>query len=93
MTNNEERYKFLESLKGDLPEIFKVSQVEITKQNKLDPHAGTVANFSDIAILALKADGAKCMRCWNYDVSVGKFNAHPLICKRCMAVIERSEKS
>jgi len=93
LTNNEERYKFLESLKGDLCEIFKVSQVEITKQNKLGPDASTVANFSDIAILALKADGAKCMRCWNYDVSVGKFNTHPLICKRCMAVIGEERKN
>ena len=87
MTNSEERYRFLESLKGDLCEIFKVSQVEVTKQDKVDPNISRAANFSDIAILALKADGAKCMRCWNYDVSVGEFNTHPLICKRCTAVI------
>jgi isoleucyl-tRNA synthetase len=87
LTKTEERYKFLESLKDDICEIFKVSQVEVTKQDKLDPNISRAANFSDIAILALKADGAKCMRCWNYDVSVGEFNTHPLICKRCMAVI------
>ncbi len=93
LTNSEERYRFLESLKGDLCEIFKVSQVEVTKQDKLDPNISRAANFSDIAILALKADGAKCMRCWNYDVSVGEFNTHPLICKRCMAVIGEEQKS
>ncbi|MDP3731739.1 MAG: isoleucine--tRNA ligase [Candidatus Omnitrophota bacterium] len=87
LTKTEERYKFLESLKDDLCEIFKVSQVEITKQDKIDPDADKAADFPDIAILALKADGAKCMRCWNYDFSVGGSDTHPLICKRCMAVI------
>ncbi len=87
LTNNEERYKFLTSLKSDLCEIFKVSQVEVVKQDRLDPDASKSVNFSDIAILAFKAEGAKCTRCWNYDVSVGKSETHPLICEKCMVVI------
>ncbi|MDD4894024.1 MAG: class I tRNA ligase family protein, partial [Candidatus Omnitrophica bacterium] len=87
LTNNEERYKFLASLKGDLCEIFKVSQVEIEKQDKLDSVATKAANIPDIAILASKADGIKCARCWNYDITVGESKAHSLICKRCASVI------
>jgi len=87
LTNNEERYKFLASLKGDLCEIFKVSQVEIEKQDKFDPAGVKAANIPDIAILAFKADGAKCARCWNYDISVGESDAHSTICKRCASVI------
>jgi isoleucyl-tRNA synthetase len=78
LTNNQERYKFLESLKGDLCEIFKVSQVEIINQQ--------VAG-ADIAIEVSKAQGAKCERCWNYSVSVGKNKEHSLICERCFRAI------
>lgn len=93
LTNNAERYTFLTSLKDDLCEIFKVSQVEIVKQDKSGPDAAKAANFPDISILASKAEGAKCMRCWNYDVSVGECDAHPLICKRCMVAIGEERKS
>ncbi|MDD2688696.1 MAG: isoleucine--tRNA ligase [Candidatus Omnitrophica bacterium] len=76
LTNNEDRYKFLTSLKNDLCEIFKVSQVEIIKQ-------GTIP---DVAIEAVKADGKKCVRCWNYSI-LGKNKDHPLICDRCLEAI------
>ena len=93
LTNNAERYTFLTSLKDDLCEIFKVSQVEIVKQDKFGLDAAEAANFSDISILAPKAEGAKCTRCWNYDVSVGECDTHPLICKRCMVAIGEERKS
>lgn len=87
LTNNTERYTFLTSLKDDLCEIFKVSQVEIERQDKLDPDAARVADFPDIAILAFKAGGTKCVRCWNYELTVGESKTHPLICKRCLGAI------
>ncbi len=87
LTNNAERYTLLTSLKGDLCEIFKVSQVEIEKADNLSVDTGTASIFSDIRIVASKADGEKCMRCWNYDGYVGKSGSHPLICKRCAEVI------
>jgi len=79
LTNNEERYRFLTSLKDDLCEIFKVSQVEIEKQEGSGP--------SETRVEAFKADGNKCVRCWNYVVSVGESKKHPLICKRCVEAI------
>jgi len=79
LTNNPKRYKFLQSLKADLAEIFKVSQVEI----ELDRNAP-----ADIPVITVsKAEGIKCVRCWNYSVSVGNNKDHPLICDRCLSAI------
>ena len=89
LTNNTERYKFLESLKDDICEIFKVSQVEISLDENLpdmDRQTRAVTSL-DIRIEADKADGAKCVRCWNYSVSVGDNENHPLICGKCLKAI------
>jgi len=76
LTNNTERYTVLTSLKPDLCEIFKVSQVEVIKD-------GT----KEISVEVSKADGAKCARCWNYSQAVGKHPEHPLICDNCVEAI------
>ncbi|HTZ11921.1 MAG TPA: class I tRNA ligase family protein, partial [Candidatus Margulisiibacteriota bacterium] len=76
LTNNEERYKFLSSLKSDLCEVFKVSQVEICREGQ-----------ADIAVTASKAEGVKCVRCWNYSSGVGSAKEHPLICVNCFKAI------
>ncbi len=89
LTKTEERYKFLESLKGDLCEIFKVSQVEISLDKNLpnlDRHIRAITS-PDIIIEADKAEGTKCVRCWNYSVSVGNNKNHPLICSKCLKAI------
>ncbi|MDD4909907.1 MAG: isoleucine--tRNA ligase [Candidatus Omnitrophica bacterium] len=74
LTNNEERYTFLSSLEGDLCEIFKVSQVEVKRQDDLD---------KDFAVEVDKADGIKCERCWNYSRPAETEKAGPYICARC----------
>lgn len=35
-----------------------------------------------------KAEGAKCERCWKYDVNVGKDPSHPTVCPRCAQVLD-----
>lgn len=45
--------------------------------------------FGDSSGGVLPADGEKCDRCWNYSTYVGKDDKHPLLCERCVAVIER----
>jgi isoleucyl-tRNA synthetase len=40
-------------------------------------------NFSRLGIVAAKAPGAKCPRCWHYREDVGKSEKHPEICARC----------
>lgn len=34
-----------------------------------------------------KAEGAKCERCWKYNVDVGKDASHPTVCPRCAQVL------
>jgi isoleucyl-tRNA synthetase len=88
LTNNEIRYKYLESFKSDLPEIFKASQVAIIKQDAKSANLTLSAKYPDVAIEILKAEGNKCVRCWNYSLSVGKNEAHSLICDKCVTAIE-----
>ena len=86
LTKDEIRYKYLGSLKDELLEVFKVSQVEIIKEDNLK--AGTVSKkYPDIAVEVKKASGEKCVRCWNYSEMVGKSVKHPLICEKCQVAI------
>ncbi|MCK9595138.1 MAG: hypothetical protein M0R35_05620, partial [Candidatus Omnitrophica bacterium] len=48
-------------------------------------------NYPDIAFQALKADGTKCERCWNYSQSVGRDPTHNRICDKCLAVVLSSQ--
>jgi isoleucyl-tRNA synthetase len=36
----------------------------------------------------LRAEGEKCERCWNYDVTVGRHEEHRTICQRCIEAIQ-----
>lgn len=86
LTKDEIRYKYLGSLKDELLEIFKVSQVEIIKSNSLD--TGMVSKkYPDIGVIVEKAAGKKCVRCWNYSVRVGMSSDHPLLCEKCLMAI------
>lgn len=89
LTNSEFRYTYLERLKQDLTEIFKVSQFEIKKKDILDE--GIVNEAVEIAVVVQKADGLKCLRCWNYNLTVGRDSSHPSICERCLEIIRRNE--
>ncbi|MFA5859890.1 MAG: isoleucine--tRNA ligase [Elusimicrobiota bacterium] len=41
----------------------------------------------DVMIKISKADGIKCVRCWNYSHSVSKHEDHPELCDRCHEVV------
>jgi isoleucyl-tRNA synthetase len=78
LTKTQDRYTFLQSFNIQLCEIFKVSQVKVT----LDKD-----NSEDLSVKAEKAQGTKCLRCWNYSLTVGKSQKHPLICDNCLKAI------
>lgn len=78
LTNNQERYTFLASLKEELCEIFKVSQVEIIKKD---------SGSDRVEPEVLKAEGKKCQRCWNYSLGVGNASSHPQLCENCLKAI------
>jgi isoleucyl-tRNA synthetase len=76
LTNDPGRYTVLTSLKTELCEIFKVSQVEVKKEGS-----------AEVAISAFKADGGKCVRCWNYFQNLGTDAKHPELCDNCLKAI------
>jgi isoleucyl-tRNA synthetase len=92
LTNSQIRYKYVESLREDLTEIFKVSQVTVEKKDKLE--SGSISkSCPEIAFEVKKAEGAKCVRCWNYSGSVGGSDKHPEICHKCLVAIGQGEVS
>ncbi|MDP8260646.1 MAG: isoleucine--tRNA ligase [Candidatus Gygaella obscura] len=96
LTNDEIRYKYLTSLSDGLSEIFKVSQVEIEKtsddSDKLET-LGKSSGFKDIVFVVDKADGKKCVRCWNYTLDIGNDAEHKEICANCINAIKKAEKN
>ena len=75
-----EMHGFLQSYEQDLPGLFIVSQVELKKAPGLPSDPG-------FAVDVVKADGAKCVRCWNYRPTVGESAVHPELCDRCVDAI------
>ncbi|MFH2137020.1 MAG: isoleucine--tRNA ligase [Candidatus Omnitrophota bacterium] len=80
-----------------LPGIFIVSQVGLNSD--IDSSNTAVYNVDllnknneivngQIKIQIERAQGDKCVRCWNYSESVGTIEQHPLLCDRCRANLE-----
>jgi isoleucyl-tRNA synthetase len=74
----EKVFSFLECYEKDLKSIFIVSSVTLhqTKDQK------------EVRAVVSRAEGEKCERCWNYDVSVGHHPEHQAICQRCVEAIQ-----
>ncbi|MCM8791602.1 MAG: isoleucine--tRNA ligase [Candidatus Omnitrophica bacterium] len=78
LTNDDWWLSYLEESIQDIPEIFRVSQVEIKK----------AAVKREVEIKVEKAEGDKCIRCWNYSLTVGKDRRYPQVCNRCKDFME-----
>jgi isoleucyl-tRNA synthetase len=72
----EKLFEFLHAYEIDLKSIFIVSSVTLYKDEK------------EMRAEVLRADGKKCERCWNFDISVGRHSEHPLICQRCVEALQ-----
>jgi isoleucyl-tRNA synthetase len=72
----DKEYQFLQPYEDELRSIFIVSSVTL--------HRGA----KEMRIEVLRADGEKCERCWNYDISVGKHPGHPTACGRCVEALK-----
>jgi isoleucyl-tRNA synthetase len=66
--------KVMEAYKPYLREFFIVSQFEFETGRELK-------------VLASKADGVKCERCWHYDVETGKSSQYPTVCPKCVEAL------
>jgi len=74
----EKVFSFLECYEKDLKSIFIVSSVTLHQAK----------DEKEVRAEVLRADGKKCERCWNYDVSVGHHPEHQVICQRCVEAIQ-----
>lgn len=75
-------HRIVESVRQlDDPEgFFIISQLGVTKA---DDDAPTEINV-------IKAEGAKCPRCWIWSTEIGKDGSNPEVCPRCASVLEQS---
>jgi len=84
-TTDKEKFRYLDKLKEGLPSLFIISQIEINLVDKLE---NLIDNALPISIKVQKADGSKCLRCWNYSKTVGQDSIYSNICSRCIKAIK-----
>jgi len=78
---SDKQYALLKPYENELRSIFIVSSVTLHPDGE---------DEKGMRIEVLRADGGKCERCWNYDVSVGQLGEHQTICKRCAEAIQKT---
>jgi isoleucyl-tRNA synthetase len=74
---------------AQLPGLFIVSQVELISAGAGDFKSDVVPSLE---VTVQRADGQKCVRCWNYSTHVGENARYPVICERCSEAIAEIEK-
>jgi isoleucyl-tRNA synthetase len=87
LRSNGSHLELLQKHAKDLPALFIVSQVEVL------PFEGSVHSDhpEPFRVEILRADGAKCERCWNYSTHVGENTRYPGVCERCSAALAEIE--
>jgi isoleucyl-tRNA synthetase len=78
----EKIYHFLLPYQKDLKSIFIVSSVT------LHPAVSRTKDEKEVKVGVFRAEGKKCERCWNYDISVGYHSEHQTLCQRCVEAIQ-----
>lgn len=83
-------YTLLKKYEKDLARVLIVSQFQLVSEIKDGmektgvPFGETSDKILEIAIAVAKADGSKCVRCWNYSTAVGSHPEHPGLCEKCL---------
>jgi isoleucyl-tRNA synthetase len=72
---------YLQRLQPDLAFALVVSQVRVTASL---PSGGQAPS---LGIRVLRAEGEKCVRCWNFSTAVGSNAQHPQLCEKCIEAI------
>ncbi|MBN1521247.1 MAG: isoleucine--tRNA ligase [Candidatus Aureabacteria bacterium] len=81
---DEELYRLLQQTDPqELRELLIVSGVELSMAEKGSP----------LSVAVSKADGKKCVRCWQYKTSVGTSSVHKDICTECMDVVKKLKQT
>jgi len=73
-----------------LPALFIVSQVAVdpAETDGLQPSE----TLPGLAVKIERADGKKCVRCWNYSTHVGENTRYPTVCERCSEALAEIER-
>ena len=73
----------------DLPALFIVSRVEVEPivEEVIEKDHESVDISLGLIIDVVKAEGAKCDRCWNIRNDVGAQAQHPTLCGRCVGAL------
>ncbi len=82
-----EKRELLKKYEKKLPELFIVSSAGLRDRAEAPEGAYQGMEIEDIVVHVEKADGSKCQRCWNWDVSVGDQEDDPELCNRCYRVL------
>ena len=81
--------------KKELPRVFVVSQVEWMEPSNTMAETTSFTEMVwngpvSLKILVERAEGSKCMRCWNYSSVVGTQAEHPGLCGKCLEALRES---
>jgi isoleucyl-tRNA synthetase len=80
-------FDLLRKYESALPGLFIVSQVSVQPFD--GPVSGDTPNAWHVEVQ--KADGDKCVRCWNYSIRVGENLRYPTVCERCSVALAEIE--
>jgi len=74
----------LKEYEEKLPELLIVSGVEVRRvsDDAFSP-AAQITEIDGVRLLADRAEGKKCSRCWKYSLTIGESPEDPLICGHC----------
>jgi isoleucyl-tRNA synthetase len=75
---------------AQLPGLFIVSQVEFFSASEAGYKSELVPSLE---VIVQRADGEKCVRCWNYSVHVGENSRYPTVCERCSEALAEIENA
>ena len=78
---DERLWEFLQAHQEDLASACIVSGLALSRARN--------GEEADPSFQVRKAAGSKCQRCWMRLESVGKEPAHPELCDRCVAVVQK----
>lgn len=87
-SDSPEYLEFIKKNKELLKTVFIVSQVEISDNPDDENDLFSTDKIKDVKIYVKKADGTKCIRCWNYTNDVDSDKDYPEICGRCINAIK-----
>ena len=87
-SESDEYRAFLQDNKNILKETCIVSQLEISPVALTGDDIHNIEKIAHIKLSARKADGEKCVRCWNYSTHTDCDKNYPGICDRCVDALK-----